>query len=81
MALKATTFPAEGWETSRGFPALSFAETDEPTGTSERAVRTVPAAPPAEPALFPDPALDEEPSPPHAARAARPPAPATAATT
>ena len=85
IALKATTFPADGWATSSGFPALSFAETAEPTGTPESGVRTVPAAPPAEPppaepALPSDPALEEEPLE-QAASATRPPALATAATT
>ena len=86
IALKATTFPADGWATSSGFPALSFAETAEPTGTPESGVRTVPAAPPAEPppaadpALPSDPALEEEPLE-HAASATRPPALAAAATT
>ena len=68
IALKATTFPAEGWATSTGFPALSFAETDEPTGTSDSGVRTVPAAPPAEPARRPTRRSTEEPLE-HAARA------------
>src|SRR3954464_5430334 len=82
IALKATTLPAAGWATRTGLPAPSFAATAEPTGTSERGVRTVPAAaaPPESPS---EPLAGESPEEPpeHAARATRPPAPATAATT